>query len=439
MRGTAVLIGLSVAMLNGQQTNAVPQGMTYPTLAEANKGLPKWLSFGGEYRARLEGFSGGGFRSGNSDAYLLNRVRLNMKLAPASWMKFTFQAQDARVLGRNAGAVPPYKDSIDLRMAYVELGDVEKKTFAAKVGRQELVFGEQRLVGHVSWLNTARTFDAVMGSFHHGNIRVDAFAASVVNIRDGEFNRHRDGDNFHGIYGKIDKIVPKGLLEPYVFWRLAPGVRGELSTTLGKTSFFTPGFRFVGLLPRGFDYSVEMALQSGTRAADDVGAWAGHWRLGYTLASAKWKPRLIGEYQYATGDKDPRDGRKGTFDQLYPTPHDKIGLADQVGWRNVSAMRLGMELKATKKLTLTPNYHNIWLASRRDALYSVAGVAVARSIDGTAGTHVGNEFDIQAVYALNKIVNLAGGYAYLWSGEFLKKTTPGKNYSFPYVQLNYTF
>jgi hypothetical protein len=307
------------------------------------------------------------------------------------------------------------------------------------VGRQELVYGEQRLVGHVSWLNTARTFDAALGSFHHGNVRVDAFAASVVNIRDGEFNRHRDGDNFHGIYGKIDKIVPKGLLEPYVFWRLSRGVGSELGGPPGKMSFFTPGFRFVGLLPRGFDYSVEMAMQQGSRAADDVGAWAGHWRAGYTVAQARWKPRLIAEYQYASGDKDPRDGRRGTFDQLYPTPHDKIGLADQVGWRNVSALRLGAEIKATKKLTLTPNYHNIWLASRFDALYNVAGLAVARSANGTAGTHVGHEADIQALYAWNKTLSLAAGYAYLWSGDFLKKTTAGKNYSFPYLQLVYTF
>jgi hypothetical protein len=26
-------------------------------------------------------------------------------------------------------------------------------------GRQELVYGDQRLIGHVSWLNAARTFD----------------------------------------------------------------------------------------------------------------------------------------------------------------------------------------------------------------------------------------------------------------------------------------
>jgi len=413
--------------------------MSYYGLEPVNRELPRWLSFSGEYRARVEGFSNGGFRDGNDDAYLLSRFRVNMRIQPASWAKFFFQGQDARVYWKSqTPKAPPFQDSMDLRQAWVEFGDAEKKSFALRVGRQELVYGEQRLVGHVSWLNTARSFDAALAQFHHGNIRVDAFAAAVVSVRDGEFNRRADGNNFHGLYGKIDKVVPKGLLEPYLFWRVAPSVRAE-SGTSGKLNFFTPGFRFVGALPRGFDYSVEMAFQRGDFAVDRVSAWAGHWRVGRVFPNLRFTPRLIGEYQYASGDDNSRDGVRGTFDQLYPTPHDKIGLADQVGWRNVSAVRLGVEMKLTKKLLLTPNYHNIWLASRFDALYNVAGVAVARSVSGAAGRHVGQEADLQLAYPLAKSIHLSGGYAYLFSGRFLKTTTPGKNYSLPYLQVVYSF
>src|SRR5690606_39763271 len=52
----------------------------------------------------------------------------------------------------------------DLRLAYVELGDPENKTFGLRAGRQELVFGEMRLIGHLNWANTARSFDAVRGT-----------------------------------------------------------------------------------------------------------------------------------------------------------------------------------------------------------------------------------------------------------------------------------
>jgi hypothetical protein len=123
-----------------------------------NEHLPNWLNIGGELRTRLEGFSGGGFRHDNDDLYLLTRVRLNLGIKPASWLKFQFQGQDAQVFWKNTSPDgPPFEDTFDLRMAYAEFGDSEKKPVGLRVGRQELVFGEQRLIGHVSWLNTARS------------------------------------------------------------------------------------------------------------------------------------------------------------------------------------------------------------------------------------------------------------------------------------------
>lgn len=121
-----------------------------------NDQLPSWAHLSGEVRGRLEGISGIGFTS-NDDAWGLNRIRLNATINPASWMKFQFEAQDAQVFGRNIKPDgPPHEDTMDLRSAYVDFMDPEKQSFGVRVGRQELVFGEQRLVGHVSWLNTAR-------------------------------------------------------------------------------------------------------------------------------------------------------------------------------------------------------------------------------------------------------------------------------------------
>ena len=36
-----------------------------------NEGLPRWLRFGGEYRLRVEGFTGGAFKPNNEDGYFL--------------------------------------------------------------------------------------------------------------------------------------------------------------------------------------------------------------------------------------------------------------------------------------------------------------------------------------------------------------------------------
>ena len=157
------------------------------------------MRFGGEYRLRVEGFGGGGFRQDNEDAYLLQRLRINMKLEPAPWIKLAFQGQDSRAFWNDKiPNAPPYQDSMDLRLGYLELGDTEKRPVGLRVGRQELAFGEQRLIGHLNWTNTSRSFDAVRATLRHGRYRLDAFAASVVNARHGEFNKRTDGNNLHG-------------------------------------------------------------------------------------------------------------------------------------------------------------------------------------------------------------------------------------------------
>ena len=85
--------------------------------------------------------------------------------------------------------------------------------------------------------------------------------------------------------------------------------------------------------------------------------------MGGTLAGATslpgWAaPKVTSEYNFATGDDVANDGKRQTFDQLYPTGHDKLGLADQVGWRNIHHLREGIEITPIKQLrspsTTTP-------------------------------------------------------------------------------------
>ena len=405
---------------------------------ELNRHLPKWLRFSGDYRARLEGFSGGLFRPGNDDLYLLGRVRLNMKIQPKSWLGFQFQAQDARIYGRSQPALPPLaKDSLDLRQAYMEIGGADNKAFGLRIGRQEMVFADQRLIGHVSWLNGARSFDAVRATARGGGVRLDAWASAVVALRDGEFNRHVDGDNFHGLYSSFDKLVPKATLDAFLFWRTAPRRRTEAGAP-GKLDFKTPGFRLAGKLPARWDYMMLIAGQTGSLAGDDVRAWAGSWQMGHTLP-AKWTPRLSAEYNYATGDRNPRDGVRGTFDILYPTPHDLYGLADQVGWKNLHHARGGFEMKPGKKLRVVANYHSWWRASLEDGLYNAGGALLVSSPGSAAGRHIGQEIDFQAFYSFHSSLQLAGGVAHIFPGVFLRRVSPGASYTSPYLMLGYSF
>ncbi len=403
--------------------------------AYGNLQLPSWLLVGVEHRGRLEGISGSGFAPDREDLYWLNRFRVTARFAMRPWLSAAIQAQDARVEGRNGPVTgAPFRDQFDLRLAHVDVGSVEKSRVAVRAGRQELVFGDQRLVGHLNWLNTARSFDALRGVFRHKNIRIDGFAASVVTMQVDDFNWSGGGNHFYGTDAQLAMLPLGGIIEPYEFVRNTRNLRTEAGAP-GTLTSSTSGVRMVGKFSPVTDYNVEMAIQRGSLGTDDISAWAGHWVVGRTMTRASKTYRAFGEYNYASGDETPGDGKRGTFDHLYPTPHDKYGLADQVGWKNIHHLRTGVETRPKPKLTIGTSYHSFWLASARDALYSAGGVVIARIPSGAPDRHVGQELDIQATFTPSVRMQIHGGYSHIFPGAFLKAATPGQSYSGPYVMV----
>lgn len=398
--------------------------------------MPGWLRVRGEFRERVEGFQHSGFTETGDDMYYLSRVRFNVA-ATGRVAAATLQLQDARVAGKTVGPTgAPFKAALDIRQAFVDLG-AAKSRLVARFGRQELTFGDQRLVGHANWLNAGRTFDGVKVALTSAAAQVNLFAASVVRILDGELDKGGHGNRFAGAYATTAKVLPKGTVEPYLFYRRDESLRPEVGA-LGNLRQVTSGVRVAGRLPASLDYNVEMAAQVGSLGTDNVSAWAGHWQLRGTLPGRK-TPHIGGEYNFASGDANPADGSRGTFDQLYPTAHDKYGLADQVGWRNIHHVRLGFDVTPFKATPVSFNYHAYRLAQGRDALYAASGAVLARIPTGAASRQVGRELDVQFARPLTAQLALAAGYSHLFPGPFLEQATPGRSYSGSFVMLTYVF
>ena len=438
----AFILIAGIPAAHAQQPPAVGSPPPPAPLGLSGRFAP-WLQVRAEFRERVEGFGGGAFRPDNGDGYFLNRFRVNATLAPSSVVKVVVQLQDARAFDKNTGQMAvPVRDTLDLRMAYGQFGVANN---VVRVGRQELLFGEQRLIGHLNWVNSARSFDGVRATIARKPFTFDVFAASVVTIRPDPsspdapvFSTSGNGNMLYGFYGSTTSMVPKATVEPYVFYRQSRGLRVETGGT-GDIHQTTIGTRLVGTLPSDFDYGLEMTWQTGSVATDAINAWAGHWIAGRTFTAAPAKPRSFIEFNYASGDANALDGRRGTFDQLYPTGHDKLGLADQVGWKNVEHLRGGVDLKPSRKWRVSSSYHAFWLASVTDALYAANGAAVVRSTAGRAGRFVGQEVDAQATYTYSPQLQIAGGCATLLPGEFLKNTTPGASYRYAYLMVTYVF
>lgn len=428
----AIVSLLAAATATAQSTPAQPA----PLPNRLNESLPDWLRLRAEFRERMESIDGAGFASEQRDVYWLSRLRFNVSVTPASWLGFHAQVQDARVADKDIGTGgPPFSAPIDVRYAYVDLGTT-RSPVSARIGRQELVFGDQRLVGHANWLNAARTFNAARVILRGKGVQLDAFAGAVVRIDPDDWDQSAPGNRFHGVDATVAELLPGGTIEPYFFWRADPDQRTESATT-GRLQLGTTGVRAAGTLPAGFDYALESVIQRGSIGTDKSRAWAQHLRLR-TPAIGNGV-RLISDYNYASGDANPTDGLRGTFDPLYPTAHDKYGLADQVGWRNIHHLRAGAELPAFRGVPVSASYHTWWLASATDGLYLASGALLARIPAGAPSRHVGHEFDVQASKAIAPYLQVAGGYAYILPGDFLKAATPGQSFNSMYLTLTYVF
>lgn len=403
-----------------------------------NQALPSWLHLSGEYRVRAEGYEGASYTPGNDQGYLLSRFQLNLD-ARFPWMRLFAQTQDSRVLGNDA--IPdafPYQDHFDLRQAFVEIGNSDNGHFGIRAGRQELNFGDQRILGSSNWLNTPRSFDAVRADLSFGDIRVDAFSASVVNPVDETFDHSKAGNDLHGLYGTISHILPDATIEPYFLWHLGGGLKTE-EALAARRSTKTVAIRLARKAGNRIDYEAHLLRQFGFVGSDSVAAYAMNFDVGYTWSKVALKPRAYVDYAYASGDKNPIDGKINTFDQIYPSNHGLYGIVDLFGWQNLQDEKFGFEVKPAKKLMLSTVFHNLNLASSRDALYNGSGNAVARNTAGANGSHIGEEWEGSGTLAVTQFLASGIGYGHLFPGEFVTKSTKGSSYNISYLFLTYAF
>src|SRR5258708_4315341 len=408
-------------------------------IEKLNESLPSWLRFGGEYRDRLEGPIGVGFR-GTNDFYLLDRLRVTVAIQPNDWLKFYGEVQDSRIFfNHHIANANPFEDSWTLWQGYAQVGSSTSGWLDVLAGRQVLLFGDERVIGPSNWLNVGRTFDVARVDFHHPGYEVAGFASSVVPGSNTFLHRAIPGNNFYGIYGSFQNIIPQAIFEPYVLWPLAPP-NPQLPEEVGHGHLneVTIGLHVEGTLPAGFYYDTEFDGQTGTLAVYSIGAWAGYVGGGKAFPSVATAPRVYLEGNYASGTKNPAGRDWNTFDSLYPSNHDKEGFADQVGRRNLVQFRVGVEENLSKKWRIRQSFEGFWLATSHDNFYASSGAIAVPARPG-ASRHIGNELDLIAEYKMNKGLNFGFGYARLFAGQFLQTTTRGHDYQYPFAYMEYNF
>lgn len=397
--------------------------------------LPAWLKLGGELRGRAE--FGKAFDSVANTPSYLSRLRLTVSAEPMPWVRIVFQGQDARAF--RVGADENREDqqnTFDVRQAYVDFGSAEEG-WRLRVGRQELAFGDERLVGADSyWDCFGQGFDAVRLSFAATKFRIDTFAGFRVHPARRRLDPFDTSNRITGLSAQF-KAMGDSVLEPYFLWK-----RGEdtfdLAQNPGHRDVLTSGIRSQRALPLGMDYNIEMALQSGHVVADRIAAWAGHWELGWKPLAKEFGLRLGLEYNFASGDKSPSDREHGTFDDLYPAGFSKFGTVDPIAWRNIQYPAIVAEVPITMRWTVYAGYRRYWLANIHDGLYPGGDQYLVRNPAATS-SEVGSQALVSVAYARSEHWRLFAGYGYLFPGAFLSQSGYPTALRMAYVLSSFAF
>lgn len=429
------------------------------------------LTATGQIRERTELRSGQGTLQKDGDKaglFTSQRARLNIGFTGYRFKIYT-SLQDVRVWGQDASSInrttTEANNGILFHEAWGEimLADTTStiQNISLKVGRQEISYDDQKVLGGLDWLQQGRRHDAIVFKFANKGWIADFGAA---------FNQNKElntGTVYNGVptaYG----AGTNGIGTMYKSFQYA---------YLGKKfSFGDVSFLFFK-----DDFNKYTSVTSGTPAVTTKvygeGVWSRNTTGFYFNTNPTRKINLTGSVYHQGGkDKDGRsisanlasvtstlqvgrklfvgpgidylsgtDGTKAVtatsesnlFDPLYGTPHKFWGSMDYFyaanGFGKQGLLNYFFKVKYNAKDNLT-------------FLLDVHAFEAANTLSNGAGgkldSYLGTELDLLVKYNLTKMINIEAGYSIMKATNSMASaavkniTTPDLTPQFAYVMLN---
>lgn len=397
--------------------------------------------------------TGGDVRTRYENAYndRLGQRDNNYNLARARVYGDLWYRDDFRVFAEYIGAWSQFQDLAPLPIDQnksdflnlfvdVKVADLDGSPAYVRVGRQELLFGSQRLISPLDWANTRRTFQGVWAFRQTEKFDFDVFWVQPVALNANKFDSVDNNQNFAGAWATYR---PKKGQAIDAYYLMLDNTNRVVQQGIQRGNFtrHTVGGRYAGALEDNPQvlFDTETAFQFGSQNGRDVFAAMTTQGVGYNFKDSAWNPTVWAYYDFASGG-NPTRGTAHTFNQLFPFGHYYLGWIDQVGRQNIHDLNFHLYLYPTKWLTVWTQFHSFWLADKTDALYNAAGNAIRRDATGRAGSHVGEEVDLVFNVHLSKHADILTGYSHLFGGEFLRNTasrTAAKDAGLFYLQFSY--
>lgn len=347
-----------------KDAGAAPPASTSPLAIQVNEDFLLVPSI--SYQMRSYHREGNDFVAGGVQNFLRHRARVGLAAQYRSLAEVFIQLQDVRTFGEEGDPAGDFSaDSFDLHQGYLTL--TPTADVRLRLGRQEVVLANERLVGRPLFLEQSRSFDGM----HLRYDKAVELEAGYFLVRDYSVGPEQEGlpnGKRHLGIGHLGYEVIKPF-HPHVLTVLdADTAIDRLVVTAGGLITGSVG----GVLV--LSYAAEGYYQAGHEGTSNVSAWLAEFSTRVT-SSHESAPFAEVRATMVSGDDKPDDPTAKTFSSPFPRGHrihgemdffinfprdtDGRGLRDfggRIGW-------------APKKVALTAAFHFFdAMAARPDGL-----------------------------------------------------------------------
>lgn len=398
------------------------------------------LVISGQLRTRSELRDGQGAPSVKDTVpafFTSQRTRINFGYTGYRFKIFT-AIQDVRVWGQDGSSInrttTATNNGLMLHEAWGELSLVDTgrvvKDFTLKVGRQELLYDDSRLLGNLDWLQQARRHDAALLKFSHQGWTAHLGAA---------YNQNAERKS-NTIYNGVPAGYPastngmasmyKSLQFLYLAKKINNGTASFLAfkddfskfhfapTDVNKTtpiyeqgvwSRYTLGGNLIGTAFKKLGFALSAFYQGGKYRE---GTSLNEYFLSASVSHPAGKKINVGAgVDMTSGNNGSNASEKyQRFDPLYGTPHkfwgymDYFYTADGFGSNGLNDYYVRAKYKAKSNMTLSLDAHQFVLPS---AVFATDGSILSKNL--------GTEVDFSFTYVITKVITIDAGYSAMFS------------------------
>ena len=362
-----------------------------------------------QVRPRFLADAGRDFEDSNtSNMRVTMRSRLGATVTHEDGWGIRLLVQDVRAWGEAANTLNDFSaEGLDIQEAYVRIPITDY--FRLHLGRQEVNFDNQRILGAVGWAQRARALDGARLVSTLGKAELQLLYARLSQKAlpfepDATIPPERtDNSDFvaaHAQY-KFGAWLNANFSYYLIENRPAELTRHTIGTYL--TGSVAP-----------ISYTGEFYYQFGSlnvgEESEDIDAWMAAFEAGVALGGGL---KLVGRFEYLSGSGTPQSA----FDPFFGTNHKFYGEADYflvipgtaLGTGGNGLIDYGGKVVFTgvQKLVMSIDAH-------------VFSTAEAVEIDGEDETFLGVEIDFKFTYRPTPFLRITGLYAPIIPGEAIR-------------------